>query len=150
MSPSHSPNLQLPLLALGQAQKEFYHNEALLLLDWLAHPLVQAIAGDPDVLTPAPGQAWIIADAAIGDWLGKDRHIAIWSEGGWRWIQPLESMLCIFSTTGQRLLFRDGTWQAQADIAAPSGGSVIDVEARAAISALLDAMRNAGVIEASA
>jgi hypothetical protein len=46
---------------------------------------------------------------------------------------------------GQNLLFRDG-WQASASVPAPAGGAVVDIEARAALTALLDVLRGTGIV----
>jgi hypothetical protein len=51
--------------------------------------------------------------------------------------------------TDQVLLFRDG-WQAATPATVPAGGAVIDVEARAAIGQLLEALHDTGILAASA
>ena len=53
-----TPRWGLPLLFAGQAQKEIFHNEALMLVDALLHGRVEsadlgAPPTDPDSLTPA-------------------------------------------------------------------------------------------------
>lgn len=46
MQSPQTPRYKLPLLAIGQAQKELFHNEALILLDFLIHPIVSAKHAD--------------------------------------------------------------------------------------------------------
>ena len=47
----------IPLLAAGQAHKELFHNEALARIDFLLHPIVQAIETDPAAIVPVAGHA---------------------------------------------------------------------------------------------
>ena len=49
--------------------------------------------------------------------------------------------------SSQQLLF-DGIWQRPAAIATPSGGAVVNTEARATLAALLAALVTAGVLAA--
>ena len=65
----------LPLLQAGQAQKEVTHNEALVLLDLLAHPAVEGVLATPPA-APTPGQGWIIGAGATGAWSGQDGALA--------------------------------------------------------------------------
>ena len=146
MNALQTPRFAMPLLALGQAQKEFYHNEALLLLDWLAYRAVEAVVADPSALSPAAGQAWIVGENALGEWEGRDRSIAIWTDGGWRWVVPRENMECFLFSSAQWLVFQNETWQTSTAVAAPAGGAVIDVEARDAIGSILDILRQFGLV----
>ncbi|MBO9696014.1 MAG: DUF2793 domain-containing protein [Sphingopyxis sp.] len=132
-----TPRFALPLLAVSQAQKEVTHNEALTLLDALVHAAVEAgpIAVPPT--GPAAGQSWIVGAAPTGAWAGKDHAIAICTSGGWRFAAPREGMAVVRLTDKVRLRFEGGAWVAPALVAAPAGGSVIDSEARSAISMLL-------------
>ena len=52
------------------------------------------------------------------------------------------------ASTGQVILYR-GDWQRPAAPAEPSGGTTVDSEARAAISALIAALADAGVFPAT-
>ena len=60
----------LPLLHAGQAQKELFHNEALVLADGLLQPCVEALGLDTPPPSPAPGQCWIVGDSPTGAWAG--------------------------------------------------------------------------------
>ena len=100
---------------------------------------------------PAAGQCWIVAVGAGGAWSGHDGALAAWTGGGWRFLAPFEGMSA-WSVADAGVARRTGGQWVVADrrpaIAGPSGGSVVDVEARAALTAILDSMRRHGVISA--
>jgi hypothetical protein len=157
--------LALPLLAAGQAQKEMYHNEALVRLDLL----VQAAAEDIGLNVPPadalPGQCWILGTAPEGAWLGRAHEIAGWTENGWRFIPPREGMQLWLGRSAGYARFSAGQWHIGeahgrlvvdgqqvvgarlSEIAEPEGGTVVDAPARAAISAVLVALRTHGLIQ---
>lgn len=132
-----TPRLALPLLAVAQAQKEVTHNEALTLLDALVHAAVEAgpLAGPPE--DSAEGQCWIVGAGSTGAWAGQENAIAIRTGGGWRFVHPREGMRAARLADGALLRFDGGLWVPPATMAAPSGGSTIDSEARSAIATLI-------------
>ena len=159
--------LGLPLLAAGQAQKEVTHNEALLLLDLLGQSVVESadLAAPPG--SPTPGQCWIVAPSASGAWSGKDGALAGWTDSGWRFASAAPGWRAWVLDRVQTMRFdgvgwideavrSDGYFVAgervlsvrQGAIAGPGGGAVIDVQARAAIAAMLTALRAHGLIDA--
>ena len=156
----------LPFLLPGQAQKEFFHNEALSRIDMLLFAAVEgdALAVPPG--TPANGQSWIVAAGASGAWSGQEGALACWTEGGWRFAQPFEGMAVWHKGRGLALVWHDGAWnngevrasaitiggkqiigERRPAIASPASGATIDVEARAAIDAILVALRAHGLTE---
>jgi len=72
---STSSRFGLPLLYVGQAQKEAWINEAIARIDSLLHCSVEGERADPPA-SPANGEAWIVASGATGSWTGKDAMIA--------------------------------------------------------------------------
>lgn len=142
--PSATPRHSLPLLFAGQSQKEFYVNEAHALTDALLHAACEGEAVDPPP-GPAEGECWLVASGATGEWAGEDGKLAAREAGNWLLIAPSDGMRLFDRATGQILLFRDG-WQRPPAPAAPSGGSVIDAEARTAIAELISALGQAGVL----
>ncbi|RYY46822.1 MAG: DUF2793 domain-containing protein [Sphingomonadales bacterium] len=164
MSDVATSRLMLPLLAAGQAQKEMYHNEALIRLDLVVQGAAVAITGTPPE-NPEPGQCWIISEAPEGEWTGHPLAVAGWSESGWRFLAPCDGMRMWLGQVAGFAVFSDGEWligqahgrvfvagqqligpRAEA-IVEPDGGIVVDAEARAAILAVLNAMREHGLIE---
>ena len=142
-----SPRFGLPFLAAGQAQKELFHNEALTLIDVLLHPVAIDIANDPQNLTPAPGDTWLIGDSPTGDWLDRGGQIAGWTDGGWRFLAPAERTNVFVDQRQKFAQYRNGIWEIANSIADPAGGSTIDTEARASIESILQALRIQGLIE---
>jgi hypothetical protein len=156
----------LPLLAPGQSQKEFFHNEALERIAFLLCPVVD---GQPQANPPAypeAGTCYLIATGAVGDWEGNDGTIACFTAGGWRFVAPVEGLGVVERASGEQWHWRSGAWEAgivraqevrisgqkvlhrrQPAIAAPSGGNVVDTENRAAVMAILAALRAHGLID---
>lgn len=162
-----SARLRLPLLVAAQAQKEITHNEALALIDAGIAAAVEALGVDTPPASPELGQCWIVGNAPVGVWAGKANALAVWTEGGWRFLPALAGMqvwvkdqqLCAVRETEEWVV---GTVRAKslvvqglqvvgarlAAVALPTGGSVADVEARAAIAELIDRLAEHGLIEA--
>lgn len=160
-----SARFSLPFIQPGQAQKEWFHNEALARVDGLLHPAIEAADIDTPPASPALGAAWIVGPAPEGDWAGHAGDIASWTSGGWRYVAPVAGMSAWLAPEGA-WVWHDGTaWRSDplpcfgiavggvqvlgarsASIAGPAGGATIDVEARAAIDAILWALRGHGLI----
>ena len=157
--------LALPLLNAGQAQKEVTHNEALALVDILVQPVVQSVAPATVPASPVLGQSWVVGVGAAGAWAGHDGAIAGWTSGGWRFAAPQEGMQFWSIADGAVIRRSAGAWLVgvqtaksitvntlqvvgpqQAAVASPTGGTVIDTQARASIAGLLSALRTHGLI----
>ena len=155
----------LPQLVPGQAQKEWFHNEALQRIDMLLCPAVEgpALADPPE--DPAAGDCFLVAAGATGPWAGQDGAIAGFTDGGWRFIAAAEGMRVLERASGQIIVRRGGGWEAgvvraeevrigglavlserQPAIANPAGGSVVDDQGRAAVAAILATLRTHGLI----
>lgn len=165
MSDDTTSRLALPLLQPGQAQKETTHNEALTLLDLAVQASVLAVGTNVPPAAPVTGSAWIVGTAPTGGWAGQARTIAGWTSGGWRFVVPREGMMAWSIADGQFARFGGGTWTLgvmagtrvsiggndvvgarRAAISDPIGGTVVDIQARAAIGAILGALRGHGLI----
>ena len=140
---SISPRFGLPLLYSGQAQKEAWVNEAHARTDALLHCAIEGEAGEPPA-DPAEGENWIVATAATGAWFGKDGNIACRQGGNWLFAEPRDGMRVLDRSSGQEKRFLEG-WKIPSVPLEPSGGSVVDAEARAALSELIAALRLSGV-----
>lgn len=164
MDLSRTHRLALPLLHAGQAQKEIFHNEALAALDFMVQPVVQSIDDSAPPQTPVPGQCHIVGADATGAWAGAASKLACWTPGGWRFAEPFEGMSIWWIGNGP-VRFEGGEWRvgvvtarklviedqqvvgAQGEaVALAQGGTVIDVEARTAIAAIVDRLASHGLI----
>lgn len=141
---SASPRFGLPLLFAGQAQKEIFVNEALSLVDGLLHCAIEGEIASPPT-SPADGQAWLVATGASGAWAGEEGKIALRQQGQWLFASPCDGMRLLNKQTGQLVLRRAGAWAAPTPPVLPAGGSTVDSEARAAVVALVTALKQAGI-----
>ncbi|WP_394648716.1 DUF2793 domain-containing protein [uncultured Sphingomonas sp.] len=165
MSQEDSARLSLPLLAAGQAQKEWWHNEALALLDIAVQAAVEDIDRDAPPSAPAPGQCWLVGSAPTGAWAGHAGAIAGWTAGGWRFVAPRAGWRAHHRASGKDAVYDGTAWELGvvraarvlvegtqvlgargAAITVPSGGTTIDVECRAVLETILIAMRKHGLI----
>jgi hypothetical protein len=161
-----TPRFDLPFILPGQAQKELFHNEALARIDLALHPAVEGPPASEPAPDPAPGMCWIVASAAGGDWSGQDDKLAMWTQNGWRFVAPPPGTSAWNKASGLPLLWDGTQWREgdlvcagllvngmrvvgprQPGVASPSGGTIIDEEARAAINALTAALMSHGLIE---
>lgn len=141
---SATPRLGLPLLFAGQAQKEFYVNEAHARLDALLHGAIEAEANDPPT-APTEGECWLVGTAPTGEWDGHAGELACREAGTWLFVTPRDGIRLLDRSTGQLKLYRGG-WLAPAAPALPSGGATVDVEARTVIGQLISALVEAGIL----
>lgn len=155
----------LPLIQVGQSQKELTHNEALHQLDTLVHLAVasRSVADPPPA--PAPGMLWIVPEAATGAWAAQTDRLAEWDGSGWRFSGPVEGTLCWVADAAVLAVFGGGKWNtdflpvgglsignanmfgaARINVPEPFGGTMIDIEARAAIGQLISYLRAQGLL----
>lgn len=142
--PSITPALGLPLLVAGQAQKEFFVNHALCLLDALHARAVVASQTTPPA-SPDEGDCYRVTAPAGAAWVGREDSLAILVGGDWHFVAPRAGLLVFDQTVGHVLVFRSG-WQRPAAPQEPSGGSVVDTEARAAIAMLIQTLVATGAL----
>jgi len=141
---STTPRFALPLLFAGQAQKEFFVNEAHALLDALLHPAVEGENSVPPI-APVEGEAWLVATPAQGEWLGREGSLATYVGARWLFASPQSGMRLFRKDLGQLAIYND-SWMIASEPSVPSGGTTIDGEARAAISELITTLRTAGFL----
>lgn len=144
---SRTARHDLPMLFAGQTQKETFVNEAFVRIDALLHIAVEGTASVPPAAA-ANGECWLVDSGASGTWAGKDGQIAAFAGGNWLFFSPRDGMRLFDRSSGQDLR-HSGGWIAPSRPNAPSGGSVIDAESRAAITALMQCLTDAGIIPAA-
>ncbi|URD62204.1 DUF2793 domain-containing protein [Sphingomonas sp. KRR8] len=159
----------LPLLQVGQSQKEVTHNESFQALESIVQPIVEgAPSNSPPTATPDFGRQYLVGAAPEGAFAGYPASLATWTEAGWRFTQPCDKLTAIDRLTGLSWTFDGGDWHAgiiraaevrvgglkilgarQPAVALPSGGNVIDQQARTALGAIINALAEHGIIGAS-
>ncbi len=107
---------------------------------------------------------WIVPANAAGPWAGHDGAIATFDDSGWSFVAPPDGCIAFVKDESVFIHYAAGQWRdawpvptlavggstssggAGVAVADPSGGSVIDVEARAALGTLLVALRSVGLV----
>ena len=159
-----STRFALPLLQAGQSQKETTHNEALARVDVLLHLAVESrqLASPP---SSAARGCWIVAADATAAWAGHENEVAVIDDAGLSFITPRSGCIAYIRDEAVFAYFNDGRWVADAwpvnglavagrnvlsapppHLTAPTGGSVVDIEARSAIARLGAALATLGLV----
>lgn len=161
----YSQRLALPFIVPGQSQKELFHNEALQVLDTIVAAAVEEGPRNDPPAAPVAGSCFIVGTAPTGEWSGHASALAAFSPAGWRFIRPAEGLQVWMKSTSTWAAYHSAAWELGAmrasqlmiggqqvvgprsgAIADAAAGSNVDAEARAAISAILAAMRQHGLI----
>ncbi len=132
--------------------------------------LVAAAVEGPPLATPpaspAIGNCYLVAGSPTGAWAGHAQQLAAYASGGWRFIAPRDGMNAYDRSSGTTAVYHGGAWEIGTlsgsqvtvgglkvvgargvAIAAPTGGTTADTQARATIGLILDALRQHGLIE---
>ena len=144
---SRTPRFGMPLLFAGQTQKEGYANETTSQVDALLHCAIESETSTPPT-TPVDGQCWLVGPAPIGDWTGQAGKIAARQAGNWLFFAPRDGLRILNRASDQEIRY-SSSWKVASRPDAPSGGTTIDTEARAAIAAILASLTTAGIIPAA-
>lgn len=105
-----TPNLVLPYLAAGQAQKHVTLNESLRMLDALVQLAVLSRALATPPASPSDGDRHIVAAGATGTWAGHAGKIAAFQDGGWMIYAPKEGWLAFVRDEDRLLAFDGAGW----------------------------------------
>lgn len=141
--PSTTPNFNLPMLIPGQAQKEFFVNQAFALIDSVAKRAILGSVPNPPE-DPGEGSSYRITAPATGVWEGKEGTIACYIAGAWQFLAPYDGMTVFDQTAGCMLHF-NASWRSANAPAPASGGTHIDQEARQALGQLVSALKAIGI-----
>lgn len=142
--PSTTSNFDLPLLFAGQAQKEFFVNQSLSLVDAIIGRSVIASINVPPP-SPTEGESYRITAPAEGDWTSHEDDIAILIGSSWNFVRAKEGMTLFDRAAGQLILFRSD-WRTASLPSGPQGGTTVDQESRNAIAELTEALRTIGIL----
>ncbi|WP_181883529.1 DUF2793 domain-containing protein [Sphingorhabdus pulchriflava] len=137
----------LPHLHVAQAQKETTYNEALLRIDGLLHCAVQDELQTAPNATPAEsGKMWLIGGLPTGEWQGRAGMIAYWTGSAWRYFVPQPGMEIWHIGAAKALRFINNDWQSAQPVLPAAGGSVVDIEVRSQMEALIGELRAIGLL----
>jgi len=149
----------------AQIQKETTVNEGFASLDLALCAATDGFLANTPPANPVVGSCYIVGDNPTGAWAGHARGLAGFAQGGWRFVAPFEGLTSFDKGSGEFAIFTSGAWERGhvraakvsvggnqvvgarlAAIADPMGGTSVDVEARAAIGAILARLRQHGLI----
>ncbi len=138
---------------------------SLAKIDIVLAAAVETVGSNVPPASPLAGQCFIVGTAPTGAWAGQGKAIAGYGPGGWRFVAAVAGMRSLDKASGQTATFDGTSWVVGtlkgaklelagsqvvgargAAVANPSGGTIVDVEARGAIAALLDRLRAHGLI----
>jgi len=81
-----------------------------------------------------------------GDWAGKAGQLAFLQSGQWLFVAPRDGMRVLNRSTAAEHRRIGGEWISVSAPTLPSGGTIIDEEARTALSSLISALSVAGIL----
>jgi len=138
---------------------------ALQRLDIAVAACVEGPPADDPPSAPQPGAAYLVGDAPTGTWTGHAGNLAGFGIAGWRFIAPTIGMSVFDKSSQSVAIYSDAGWEVgkiraasliidgvqvvgprAGSVADPSGGSTLDAEARVAITGILAALRQHGLI----
>jgi hypothetical protein len=148
LTTARTPRHALPFLFPGQAQKEAFVNEALARIDSLLQPVVLGEQAAPPPASQA-GDTYLVAAPASGEWAGRDGMIANWSGTHWLFAPPWEGARVHDAASGALAVFSGAAgWRRAAAPPVPDGGTTQDLEARAAIAAIVARLHSLAIFSA--
>ena len=142
---AQTPCLGLPLLFVGQVQKEAHVNESLSRLDSLIHCVIESVAAAPPS-SPTNGAGWLISDTPGDEWADRIGQLAFFQAGQWLYFEARDGMKVHNRATASTIWRIGEKWISVSSPSLPSGGTTIDQEARAALSDLVTSLRKAGIL----
>lgn len=106
-----TPKLNLPLIIATSEIKEQEHNEAIIILEALAHlTVIDRDITDPSTIgAPVDGDTYIVATSAIGAWAGQDLNIAVYFSG-WVFVTSFTGMQAFVVDEVINVYFSAGIW----------------------------------------
>jgi hypothetical protein len=138
---------------------------ALTLFDLAVCAAVDGFLAETPPASPPVGACYVLGASPTGAWAGHSQALAGYTAGGWRFIAPVDGLTALVKASGQFATYNGGSWELGqlrgvglsvggnqvvgarlAAVAEATGGAVIDTEARATIAAILDRLRQHGLI----
>lgn len=107
-----TPNLLLPFLQSGQAQKHVTVNESLRKLDAVVQLAVVSATTTAEPASPADGAVYIVPSGKTGThWAGfTDWALAYWRDGAWEQIAPREGWIAYVRDSDLLQVYAGSAW----------------------------------------
>jgi len=118
---ARTAQLDLPLVMPAQAQKHVTVNEALARLDAAAQLRVVSSQLTTPPIAGMDGQSYLVPAGAAGEWAGLADRIAVWSNGGWTYLDPRAGWRAWDESRNGYQAFDGTAWIPDAVIVSPSG-----------------------------
>lgn len=122
---ANTSQFDLPLLAASQAQKHVTVNEALAVFDCAAQlRLKSASIGTPPA-NNLDGDAYFLPTGSTDAWTGRDGELAVFSNGGWRFLAPRLGWRAFNEETSENQIFDGVGWVNGAATVTQSGAATL-------------------------
>ncbi|HQU69219.1 MAG TPA: DUF2793 domain-containing protein [Albidovulum sp.] len=108
---SNTARLGLPLVQAAQAQKHVTVNEALVRLDGLVNLVLQSESQTIPPTLVVDGACFAVPLGAVNAWGGYDGAIAIGTNGGWDFVQPMRGWRAFIVDRGANAVFDGSDWR---------------------------------------
>jgi len=120
-----TPQLGLPLVMPAQAQKHVTVNEAFARLDAIAQMRVVSANVAAPPAEARDGESYIVPDGAVGAWAGREKRVAVFSNGGWVFVVPRIGWQAWDDSAGGPRMFDGTDWLLDAQAVSSSGAATL-------------------------
>ena len=107
----NTPNLDIPFILTGQAQKEMVFNDAMTKLDAIVQLTVVSKTETSPPVDPVEGERYIVPTGATGDWSGQDGNITAYYNG-WKFYNPGAGWLAFVESDSRLNIWNGSSWQS--------------------------------------
>ena len=107
---TNTTHLALPLIDAAQAQKHVTHNEALSMLDALAHMSVAARNVNAPPASPNEGDRVLVGASPTGVFAGKSGQVAVFLAGAWSFLAPRAGWRVYVAAESLLLVYNGAAW----------------------------------------
>ncbi|MEO0992802.1 MAG: DUF2793 domain-containing protein [Pseudomonadota bacterium] len=122
---SETARFKLTLLDAAQAQKHVTVNEAFARLDALAAARVEDLALATPPASPAEGDVYGVPAGATDAWVGQEGRLAVWLNGGWEFMEPVEGWQVWNAATNARVTRVAGDWIEAGPVESAGGAQTL-------------------------
>ena len=129
---SETSQFKLPLVAAAQAQKHVTVNEGFARLDAMAQMRLQSVSETVPPVAAADGDAFAVPLGAVNTWDGHSGEVALFANGGWVFLTPLQGWRAWVVDAGTKAVFDGDDWHLNLDRFSPFGagtfGQIIEFD----------------------